>query len=294
MAGGVGSDGALIAPAGGGDAVFIDAVLAEDIGDGPAAVGGEDPVVGVHAHAVGLVDGDIIGVADDLDFLLGDFRHVEDGGELGECFLGRGLHFGGAELEGEVGLEADHAEAFVKFEEVGVFGGEVAEGAIDGFRQSSGVGAEGEELVIFLLEVGELLGEEVAFLLEGADAAGAGVHELVHIGELGFELGDAGAGGVEVVFGLSELGTGLVEGGLEAFVLVHGDAAGGGGEEESEDHEREEAHGAETAWEGEGSHEEHSVRSQNGGRDDCTPPLSGMFAEEGELLQNCGRVSIGR
>ena len=140
FAGGVGNDGALVAPAGGGDAVVGDVVGVEDFGDGPAAVGGEDPVGGVHLHGGGFVDGDVIGVAHDGDFLLGDQVVVEDGGEASaRACLARGLTSVETQVEGEVGLEADHAEAFVELEEVGVFFDEAAEEVVDG-------GGEGGEL----------------------------------------------------------------------------------------------------------------------------------------------------
>jgi hypothetical protein len=165
-------------------------------------------------------------VADDLDFLLGDLRHVQNLGELAERFLRPGLHFGRTEVEGQVRLEPHHAQAFIVLEQVGILGGQVEEGAVDGFGQGRGALAEGEQFVILLLQVGKLLGEQVAFALQGAQVAGV-IEQAIELGDLGFQLADLLPRGIQVVLRLRQLGAGLIEGRLQAFVFVHRDATGG-------------------------------------------------------------------
>ena len=143
---------------------------------------------------------------------------------------------GGAEFEGEIGLEADHAEAFVEFDEIGMIFGELAKRGGDVFWQ----GGTGRELrarrsLYFFWRSASCAARRSRSFLRASRPSVAPVEG----GESGFELGDFGAGVGEVIFGFGELGHGLAVGGFEALVFALGDAARGGEQEEGEEGEDE-------------------------------------------------------
>src|SRR5690606_14894808 len=138
-----------LAVADGADALGLDALLLQRLGDAEGAVAGEVPVVLVAAGLRAGADGLGVGVAADEQLVAAGGGGVEDGGELRDRVAGAGLELGVAAGEGEVALELHRAALGVEVDEVGVLVGEAGQliGELDRQRRA---GADAADRVVVL------------------------------------------------------------------------------------------------------------------------------------------------
>jgi len=160
---------------------------------------GEVDIGGMISLGVGAADGDTVGVADDADFEALGGIGFEDSGEAGDGFSGFLAEGGGAEGEGEIAGETEHAASGVEGENFGELGGDEMKGGFD-------IGGEGadfqtadaaEVFAIFIFEAGYKVVQFVVLGFEGAE----GLIDTVVIGHGG---GFFGEGGFAFVFGAFE------------------------------------------------------------------------------------------